>query len=132
MKKVLAVMSDLFFAAKINDEAKKLGMMAVFVNDKAEALEQLKSTPAVVIFDLNSPSVEPLGLIEMMKQNRETATIPTIGFISHVQIELKQKALAAGCDSVVARSVFAQNLPAILKEAGESARSTARPIPEAD
>ena len=38
-----------------------------------------------------------------------------IGFVSHVQTELKQRAKEIGCDTVVARSVFAQNLPAILE-----------------
>ncbi len=117
MKKVLAVMSDLFFSAKIIDEAKKSGLTAVFVKDKAVALEQLKSKPALVIFDLNCASAEPLDLIASMKRNPETSDIPAIGFVSHVQTDLKEKALAAGCDTVVARSVFAQNFPAILKAA---------------
>jgi CheY-like chemotaxis protein len=115
MKKVLAVMSDLFFSAKINDAAKKLGMTAVFVKDKAVAIEQLKLDPAVVIFDLNCISAEPLELIRIIKSSPETASIGTVGFISHVQTDLKQKAQDIGCDTVVARSVFAQNLPAILE-----------------
>lgn len=115
MKKVLVVMNDLFFSAKINDEAKKLGMTAVFVKDKAVALEQLKSNPAVVIFDLNCTSADPLELIRTMKETPGTAGIPTVGFVSHVQVELKQKALENGCDTVVARSVFAQDFPAILR-----------------
>jgi hypothetical protein len=32
-----------------------------------------------------------------------------------VQTDLKRKAQETGCDTVVARSVFAQNLPAILE-----------------
>ena len=115
MKKVLAVMSDLFFSAKINDAAKKLGMTAVFVKDKAVALEQLKSGPALVIFDLNCTSADPLELIRSMKENPATASIGTVGFIPHVQTELKRKAQDIGCDTVVPRSVFAQNLTAILE-----------------
>ena len=115
MKKVLAVMSDLFFSAKINDAAKKLGMTAVFVKDYAVAIEQLKLHPAVVIFDLNCTSADPLQLIKAMKENPATASIGTVGFISHVQTDMKRKAQDIGCDTVVARSVFAQNLPAILE-----------------
>ncbi len=112
--KVLAIMSDLFFSAKINDAAKKLGMTAMFVKDKAVALEQFKLQPTVVIFDLNCVSAEPLDLIRTIKSNAETAAIPTVGFISHIQAEMKQRARDLGCDTVVARSVFAQNLPTIL------------------
>ena len=38
-----------------------------------------------------------------------------IGYVSHVQGELKQAAHEAGCDMVLARSAFSQNLPQILK-----------------
>lgn len=104
-------MSDLFFAARINDEAKKLGAAAVFVKDKAAALEQLKLNPALVIFDLNCASAEPLVLIAAMKGN----SIPAVAFVAHVQTDLRQQAIEAGCDTVVARSVFAQNLASIME-----------------
>jgi CheY-like chemotaxis protein len=114
MAKVLAVMSDLFFSVKINDAAKKLGMTAEFVKDKTLALEKAKLNPPLIILDLNCDAADPLDLIARIKADPETAGIPMIGFVSQVQVELKQKAQAAGCDTVVARSVFAQNLPAIL------------------
>jgi CheY-like chemotaxis protein len=115
MAKVLAVMSDLFFSVKINDAAKKLGMTAEFVKDKTLALEKAKSKPPLIILDLNCEAADPLGLIAAIKASPETAGIAMIGFVSHVQVDLKQKAQEAGCDTVVARSVFAQNLPAILE-----------------
>jgi len=125
--KVLAIMSDLFFSAKINDAAKKLGMTAMFVKDKAVALQQFKLGPAVVIFDLNCVSADPLELIRSIKGDPQTAAIPTIGFISHVQAEMKKRAKDLGCDTVVARSVFAQDLPSIL-----ASIATAAPVREAD
>ena len=123
MKKILVVMSDLFFSAKIMDEAKKLGMTASFVKDKEVALDQLKSNPTIVILDLNCQSADPLALIATMKNGAETAAIPIVGFVSHVQTDLKQKAVESGCDKVLARSAFAQNLPLLLASlASESAR----------
>jgi CheY-like chemotaxis protein len=115
MAKVLAVMSDLFFSVKITDAAKKLGMTAEFVKDKTLALEKAKLNPPLIILDLNCDAADPLDLIARIKADPETAGIAMIGFVSHVQVELKQKAQAAGCDTVVARSVFAQNLPAIIE-----------------
>jgi CheY-like chemotaxis protein len=113
--KILAVMSDLFFSVKINDAAKKLGMTAEFVKDNALALEKAKLKPPLIILDLNCDAADPLGLIAAIKGAPDTAEIPLIGFISHVQTQLKQRAQEIGCDTVVARSVFAQNLPAILE-----------------
>jgi CheY-like chemotaxis protein len=112
--KILAVMSDLFFSVKINDAAKKLGMTAEFVKDKTLALEKAKAKPPLIILDLNCDAAEPLDLITGIKADPETAGIPIIGFVSHVQTELKQRAQEIGCYTVVARSVFAQNLPAII------------------
>src|ERR1700722_12862802 len=120
MAKVLAVMSDLFFSVQINDAAKKLGMTAEFVKDKTPALEKAKLKPPLIILDLNCDAADSLDLIARLKADIETAGIPIIGFVSHVQVELKQKALAAGCDTVVARSAFAQNLPAMIFTAAQS------------
>ena len=112
---VLAVMTDLFFSARINDTAKKFGMTTEFVNDKQTALAKARLKPSVVIFDLNCDNAEPLEIIRQLKSDPDTKRVSTIGFVSHVQIDLKIQAQQAGCDIVVARSVFAQNLPTIMK-----------------
>jgi PleD family two-component response regulator len=114
-KKILAVMSDLFFSVKINDAAKRAGMLVEFVKDAYEVVEKAKGKPALIIFDLNFESVDPLSLIGRLKGNAELKGTSVIGFLSHVQGELKQKAQEAGCDMVMARSAFSQNLPLIFK-----------------
>jgi CheY-like chemotaxis protein len=122
-KKILAIMSDLFFLIKINDAAKKLGMTAEFVKDEALALEKFKSRPDAVIFDLSCEAADPIGLIRAIKRDPATRDIRTIAFVSHVRTDLKRTAEESGCDLVVARSAFAQNLSAILRghaEAGDS------------
>ncbi len=114
-KKVLAVVSDLFFSVKINDAAKRAGMSVEFVKDENEVLTKAKSKPSLIIFDLNFESVNPLDIITKLKSNAELKNISVIGYLSHVQGELKQKAHETGCDMVLARSAFSQNLPQILK-----------------
>ena len=113
--KVVAVMSDLFFSAKVQDEAKKLGMSTVIAKDEAAALAHLNPGTAVVILDLNCASLNPIDLIRKVKANPETVGIGIIGFVSHVQTDLRQRAAECGCDRVVARSVFARDLPELLK-----------------
>lgn len=114
-KKILAVMSDLFFSVKISDAAKRAGMVVEFVKEEKELLTKAKSKPTLIIFDLNFESIEPLKLIAKIKNSAELKNISIIGFLSHVQGELKQKAHETGCDMVLARSAFSQNLPQILK-----------------
>ena len=120
---VVVVMADLFFSATIIGIAKKLGMTVRLVTDGAKALECARMKPAAVIFDLNYAAADPVGLIRQIRANAETQDIPVIGFVSHVQVELKQRALEAGCDPVLTRSVFAQRLPEILAQAAVTARS---------
>jgi CheY-like chemotaxis protein len=113
--KVLAVMNDLFFSVQIMDAAKKLGLTVEFLKDKETVLEKVKDRPSLVIFDLNYAAADPLDLIRRIKADAATADVRTFGFISHVQIEIKRQAEESGCDTVVARSVFAKTLPDILR-----------------
>ena len=114
-KKVLAVLEDLFFTVKINESAKRAGLPIEFVKSEQDALERAKTGPAVIIIDLNCNSVDTLKLIGELKASPDLKSISVIGYLSHVQGELKQKAHEAGCDVVMARSAFSQNLPQILK-----------------
>lgn len=114
-KKVLAVVSDLFFAVKITEAAKRAGMTLEFVKEQHDVLERAKSKPAFIIFDLNFEGVQPLQLIAQLKGSEETRGISLLGYLSHIQGELKQAAQDAGCDMVMARSAFSQNMPLIFK-----------------
>jgi PleD family two-component response regulator len=114
-KKVLAVVSDLFFSVKISDAAKRAGMAVELITDPKEVLVKAKGKPSLIIFDLNFDNAKPLELIGKLKSSAEFKGVSLIGFLSHVQGELKQAAQEAGCDMVMARSAFSQNLPQILK-----------------
>lgn len=114
-RKILAVLEDLLFTVKINDIAKRTGLDVEFAKSDKDALEKAKHHPLLIILDLNSHSVQPLKLIETLKENADTKKISLIGYVSHVHGELKQKAHEAGCDMVLARSAFSTNLPLILK-----------------
>ena len=78
-------------------------------------LEKATEKPSLIIFDLNLEESQPLKLIAKLKGKSETKGISLIGYLSHIQAELKQQAQEAGCDMVLARSAFSQNLPQIFK-----------------
>ena len=114
-KRVLAVVADLFFSVKLTEAAKRSGMALEFVKDAGEVLEKAQAKPSLIIFDLNFEAVEPVQLIQKLKGNGSTKSISLIGYLSHIQAELKQQAQEAGCDMVLARSAFSQNMPLIFK-----------------
>jgi PleD family two-component response regulator len=114
-KKVLAVMTDLFFSVKLVEAAKRSGLALEFVKEPKELLEKAASRPSLIVFDLNFDAVQPVKLIAELKRKAETKGISLIGFLSHVQGELKVAAQDAGCDMVMARSAFSQNLTQIFR-----------------
>ncbi len=114
-RKVLAVVQDLMFTVKINDAAKKAGLPVEFVKTEEDVLAKAQENPTAIILDLNMPSVNALKLIRELKKDADLKKISLIAYLSHVQGELKRKALDAGCDIVMTRSAFSQNLPSLLK-----------------
>ena len=114
-KRVLAVVNDLFFSVKLIDAAKRAGLALEFVKDSKEVLERALAKPSLIIFDLNFEAAHPLMVITKLKGSVDTKHINLIGYLSHIQAELKQQAQQAGCDMVLARSAFSLNMPLIFK-----------------
>jgi CheY-like chemotaxis protein len=118
--RIFGFVDDLFFQAKIQETARKLNVKVEFVKSEQDFLERVKlngeEKPALIIFDLNTSSVKPLTLIPKLKSKLKKTSV--IGFLSHVQGDLKQKAHEVGCDMVLPRSAFSQNLPQLLRRHG--------------
>lgn len=113
-KKVLAVVSDLMFMVKIQDAAKRAGLELAVVKTQAEALKKAAEHPALIILDLNYSEANPVETIAKLKSHDDTRDVPLVGFVSHIQGDLIKAAQEQGCDQVMARSAFSQNLPSIL------------------
>jgi CheY-like chemotaxis protein len=107
---ILAVVSDLMFTVKIQDAAKRAGARSVFVGNQMRAIERLAEGPALVILDLDFSQADPIALIPLIRAKG----IPTLGYLSHVHVELRRKAEEAGCGQVIARSAIAQKLPELI------------------
>jgi DNA-binding NarL/FixJ family response regulator len=114
MGRVVALMDDLFFQMKLAETAKHLGVEVRVATNGEAFMELMASDPKLVIVDLNARS-QPLQAIEKLRQTRKDVRV--VGFLSHVQTELAAKAQAAGCNEVLPRSSFTQNLAAILSVA---------------
>jgi hypothetical protein len=119
--RIFAFVDDLFFQAKIQETARKLNVKVEFVKTDKDLNEKMKENgeekPSLIIFDLNGVSAKPLVLIPKLKTKLKKGT-SIIGFLSHVQGDLKQKAHEVGCDMVLPRSAFSQNLPQLLRRHG--------------
>jgi CheY-like chemotaxis protein len=76
--------------------------------------EEGNDKPSLIIVDLNNLNAKPLTVIPKLKSKLKKDT-NILGFVSHVQGELKLKATEAGCDVVLPRSAFSQNLAQLLR-----------------
>jgi hypothetical protein len=121
--RIFCFIEDLFFLAKINESARKLGVKVEFVkgSDK-EAVARIMDTaeeerPRLLVFDLANTNAKPLTLIPKFKTKFKKAT-SVVGFLSHLQGDLKAKAVEVGCDTVMPRSAFSQSLPNLLRRYG--------------
>ena len=112
---ILAVLDDLMFSSKIKTAANQLGVDLRFCRSADGALETMRKNPTtLVIFDLNNERIGPLAIVAAMKQDAALASIPTVGYASHVQTDVIQAARQAGVGEVLARSAFTLQLGEIL------------------
>jgi len=128
---VLALVDDLFFQAKMVETARRVGVKLKTVSTGAALMEALHGAlnqapggasdgaargdmPRLIVVDLNARQ-GPLEAIEKLQAGGNP--VPVIGFLSHVQTDLAERARAAGCKQVMPRSSFTQNLSEILLQA---------------
>ncbi len=116
MAGIIAVADDLFFAAKMQQTAKQVGVELRLVRAADFQPESLRGeTPALLICDLNATSANVVELIRQVKADEELKAVPVVAFLSHVQVDLQRAAQEAGADQVLPRSKFSANLAEILR-----------------
>ncbi len=84
--------------------------------------------PKLVVFDLNNLNAKPMALIPKFKARFKKA-VSIVGYLNHLQGELKAKAIEAGCDAVMPRSAFSQSLPTLLRRYGVEEEEDNTPQP---
>lgn len=115
MTTILALEKDLFFAVKMRDtlrhhdmEVKTARTLSIFEQGlSAEGAEK----PALVIVNTATTGVD---WEEAIRQAR-AAGYPVLAFGSHMDLEARAKALAAGAQRVVANSKFSSDMPGLVK-----------------
>lgn len=108
---IIAVVDDMFFAAKIRAVVEAVGVEISFSRNLETLVQKVRETkPRLIIVDLHNQKIDVNALASEVKAD----DVRLLGFFSHVQTELQRNALAAGFDQVIPRSVFARDLEKIL------------------
>ena len=117
MSDAIVLVDDLFFQAKLLETAKQVGVTLSLATTGEQLLTLAAAHPSsLVIVDLNARQ-GPLAAISQIAAQKTTPPRRIVAFLSHVQVDLAERARAAGCDEVMPRSQFTQNLAAILQGA---------------
>jgi CheY-like chemotaxis protein len=122
MADAIALIDDLFFLAKVHETAKHTGVTLETAATGEQLLKAAAASPAALILvDLNARK----GALEAVEHlcaangaaDGQAKPRRVIAFLSHVQTDLAERARAAGCQDVMPRSKFTQNLAEILRGA---------------
>jgi transposase len=101
MAKVLAIVTDLMLASRVEEGLRAAGHEV----SVAPALPDPLEADAIVC-DLDTADIDALA----------AAAIPVLGFYSHVDVETKRTAEAAGITQAIPRSRMARELPALVNK----------------
>jgi CheY-like chemotaxis protein len=122
MADAIALIDDLFFLAKVHETAKHTGVTLETAATGEQLLKAAAASPsALILVDLNARQ-GALDAVERLCASNGAADGQAkprrvIAFLSHVQTDLAERARSAGCQDVMPRSKFTQNLAEILRGA---------------
>jgi PleD family two-component response regulator len=115
--KVLVLLDNLFFAGKINQAAAHTDIKLIYTKKFDQALSLARAEqPNQIIVDLDATGCEPLKFLTLLTADADLQNIPTLGFVSHVNLQLQQLARAAGCNRIATRSSLDRNLAALFSQ----------------
>ena len=110
--RVLYVTSDLFFSSRVSSLARECGIAVDFVA-AVNAEERISAGVRLVILDLAQRSLDTASLVRAIREKADSATIVAYG--PHVDEDALSAAREAGCDEVLPRSQFDQQILQILQ-----------------
>ncbi|MEX1254800.1 MAG: hypothetical protein WEE64_10705 [Dehalococcoidia bacterium] len=109
---ILAVISDLMFQSRVSEQARVLGYEIAVLDTAATLDAAFDPPPILVVLDLHVTGVDWQRAAALAKER----DVPVLAFGRHTEAELLRDARDAGCDRVVPRSVFVEELPQLIQE----------------
>jgi len=120
MTGVLVLCDDLMFTSKVTATGRASGVAVAVARMAAAAVQRATANPpACVLIDLHNPGLDLPQLLSELRAGCP-AMPRVIGFGSHVDVDTLKAARKAGCDSVMPRSQFSEQLEAKLPEWAKS------------
>jgi len=114
---IILIVDDLMFAPKLESALNRLNYQPLFAVNETDLTAALRQAPVLVIVDLFSRGFDWEALLRLMKgAGKKARHVPVLGFGPHIDLELREKALLAGCDAVVGRGAITGQLPQLIEK----------------
>jgi CheY-like chemotaxis protein len=114
---MLAVVQDLMAASRLAASARALGWTVTFAETREQFERALRDErPALVLIGLAALQLPLAELVATVRADPAAARTPVIAFGPHLDLELRQRALAAGCTAMVGNSRVATDLAGLLRQ----------------
>jgi DNA-binding NarL/FixJ family response regulator len=120
MARVLALTRDLLFGSQVQGALTLAGHQVELVGGESQLRERLLgaegATPAaeLLVVDLTDGELDGAALVEALARGELLGTTRTLGFYSHVEAAMRERAERAGFDLVVPRSRMAREGPTLV------------------
>jgi CheY-like chemotaxis protein len=122
MARVLVLTRDLLFGSQVQGALTLAGNAVELVADERRLRELLTAGdtepgPAavdVLVVDLTDGELDGAGVVESLAAEDALGELRTLGFYSHVDASMRERAQSAGFDLVVPRSRMAREGPALV------------------
>jgi DNA-binding NarL/FixJ family response regulator len=112
----LLLSDDLIFTSRITGTARDLGFVVKPARSSQALLDLAReAAPRCVIVDLAYPGLNVADLVQGLRDVCPTRP-QVVAYGSHVDTATLRAARAAGCDLVLPRSKFVEDLPLVLPE----------------
>ncbi len=114
---IILIVDDLMFLPKLENGLAHLGYRPLVATNPTDLNRAITQAPVLTIVDLFSQGFDWAELLGYIKgAGRKGNHIPVLGFGPHVDLELRERALAAGCTAVVGRSAITTQLPQLIEK----------------
>ena len=114
MARIALLCPDLLFGSKVEGG---LGVAGHTVNrfDDEESIRTAASFHDLLVVDLTTDMLDGPALLTSMREQGQLGAVPTLGFYSHVDVDTRRRAEAAGFSRVVPRSRMAREMAALVE-----------------
>lgn len=109
MARIALLCPDLLFGSQVEGGLKLAGH-TVNRFDTEESVRVAAAFHDLLVVDLTTPDIDGPSLVRSMREADELEAIPTLGFYSHVDKDMRTRAQDAGFSRVVPRSRMAREM----------------------